>query len=95
MGWVFEWLTERLFRLAEKINGAIFSFVFLWGTLALLYHLEHKAINYLGHLKHVTGNHGFIAIQIVVFLVSCVIDFILAILPFYVSIAIFYWDKVD
>jgi len=89
------WLSQRWLRFAEKINGAIFSFVFFWGTLGFIYHFETKLYNHIVHLKHITGNHGYFALQIVLFLVSCVVDFMWFIAPIYVAGAIIYWDKVD
>jgi len=89
------WLSERWLSFAEKINGIIFSFVFFWGTLPFMYHFENKLYNHLGHLKHATGNHGYFALQIVLVLVSCVVDFIWFIMPIYVAGVIIYWDKVD
>jgi len=88
------WLSQHWLRFAEKINGAIFSFVFFWGTLGFIYHFENWLYNYLGHLHHATGNGGYFALQIVLVLVSCVVDFIWAIMPIYVAGAIIYWDKV-
>jgi len=91
---IFEFLSEFWLRLAEKINGAIFGFVFFWGTLPFIYHFENKIYNHLGHLKHATGNSGYFDLQIVVFLVSCVVDFIWFIAPIFVAGVIYYWDKV-
>jgi len=91
---LFGWLSEFWLRFAEKINGAIFGFVFFWVTLGYLYHAETKIYDYLGHLKNATGNDGYFTLQIVVFLVSCVVDFMWFIMPIYVAGAIIYWDKV-
>ena len=91
---LFEWLSEHWLRIAEKINGAIFSFVFFWGTLPFIYHLETKTYDFFGHMEHVTGNHDYFALQIVVFLVSCVVDFVWAFMPIFVSSGIYYWNKV-
>jgi len=95
MSWLFEWITERWFRIAEKTNGVIFSFVFFWSTLPFIYHFEHKIYNYLGHLKHATGNHGYFALQIVLFIVSCVVYFIWFAMPFSITSLIIHGDKVD
>lgn len=92
---LFGWLSELWLRFAEKINGAIFSFVFFWGTLGYLYHFEEKIYNHFGHLHRVTGNGGYFDLQIVVFLVSCVVDFVWAIMPIYIAGGIYYWNKVD
>ena len=92
---VFGFLSERWLRFAEKINGAIFSFIFFWGTLPFIYHFEEKLYNHLRHLHHTTGNGGYFALQIVLFLVSCVVDFIWAIMPFITASGIIYWDRVD
>jgi len=66
----------------------------LGGTLALFYHIENKIYDFLGHLKHTTGNHGCFALQIVLVLVSCVVDIIWAFMPIYVAGGIYYWNKV-
>jgi len=92
---LFGWLSNHWLRFAEKINGVVFSFVFFWGTLSPLYHFENKVYNHLRHLHHTTGNGGYLALQIVLFLVSCVIDFIWFIMPFITASGIIYWDKVD
>jgi hypothetical protein len=39
---LFEWLSEHWLRIAEKINDAIFSFVFFRGTLGYLYNIGNK-----------------------------------------------------
>ena len=95
MDWLFEWLTERWFRIAEKTNGVIFSFLFFWGTIPFLYHFENKLYNHLRHLKHATGNHGYFALQIVLFLVSCVVDFIWFIISFGITSLIIHGNKLD
>jgi len=92
---LFGWLSEHWLRFAEKINGAIFSFVFFWGILPFLYHSEEKIYNHFGHLKQATGNGGYFDLQIVVFLVSCVVDFVWFIAPIFVAGTIYYWNKVD
>jgi len=84
------WLSKHWLILAEKINGAIFGFVFFWGTFAPLYHFEEKIYDYLGHLKHATGNGGYFDLQVIVFLVSCVVDFIWLVAPFSITGGIFY-----
>jgi len=61
---VFAWLSELWLRFAEKINGAIFSFVFFWGTLPFMYHFENKMYNHLGHLHHATGNGDYFNLQV-------------------------------
>ena len=92
---VFGFLSELWLRFAEKINGIIFSFVFFWGTIGFIYHFEHKIYNYLGHLHHATGNGGYFALQIVLVIVSCVVDFVWFIMPFITASGIIYWNKVD
>jgi len=92
---VFGWLSEFWLRFAEKINGAIFSFVFFCGTLPFMYHPEEKIYNHLIHLHHVTGNGGYFALQIVVFLVSCVVDFLWFVVPCGITDMIIHGDKVD
>jgi len=92
---VFGWLSEFWLRITEKINGVIFSFVFFWGTLPFVYHFERKIYNHLGHLKHTTENHGYFALQIVLVIVSCVVDFVWFIAPFSVTSVIIYGDKAD
>jgi len=92
---VFGWLSEFWLRFAEKINGAIFSFVFFWGTLPFVYHFERKIYNHFLHLHRTTGNGGYYALQIVVFLVSCVVDFLWFIAPFSVTSLIIHGDNVD
>jgi len=87
------WLSNHWLRFAEKINGVIFSFVFFWGTIGFIYHFEEKIYNYLDRLHNASGNGGYFALQIVVFLVSCVVDFVWFIMPIYVAGAIIYWDK--
>jgi len=39
---LFGWLSKHWLRFAEKVNGAIFSFVFFWGTLGYLYNIGNK-----------------------------------------------------
>jgi len=92
---LFEILSEFWLRFAEKVNWAIFSFVFFWSTLGYLYHFENKIYNHFDHLHRATGNGGYFALQIVVFLVSCVVDFVWFIAPIYVAGGIYYWNKVD
>jgi len=92
---VFAFLSERWLRFAEKINGAIFSFVFFWGTIAFLYHFEKKIFDYLVRMEQASGNHGYFALQIVLVVVSVMFDFMWFIMPFYVAGAIYYWDKMD
>jgi len=92
---LFEILSELWLRFAEKINGAIFSFVFFWGTLPFMYHFERKIYNHFIHLHHSTGNGGYYALQIVVFLVSCVVDFLWFIAPFSATSLIIHGDKLD
>ena len=92
---LFGWLSEFWLRFAEKVNGVIFSFVFFWGTLGYLYHFENKIYNHFDHLHRVTGNGGYFDLQIVVFLVSCVVDFVWFIAPISVAYGIFYGDKLD
>jgi len=92
---LFEWLSEHWLRFAEKINGVIFSFVFFWGTLTFIYHFENKIYNHFDHLHRTTGNGGYFDLQAVVFLVSCVVDFIWFIAPFSVISVIIHGDKVD
>jgi len=93
MGDVFEFLSELWLKFAEKINLVIFSFVFFWGTLPFIYHFENKIYNHLEHLDNKTGNHGYFALQIVLFLVSIVVDFIWFIAPFSAASLIIYGDK--
>jgi len=95
MNALFGWLSEHWLRIAEKINGAIFSFVFFWGTLGYLYHFENKIYNHFDHLHRVTGNGGYYALQIVVFLVSCVVDFLWFIAPFSATSLIIHGGNVD
>jgi len=92
---LFEILSEFWLKFAEKINGVIFSFVFFWGTLPFMYHFENKTYNHLGHLKHATGNGGYFDLQIVLFIVSCVVDFIWLIAPFGVANEMIHGDKAD
>jgi len=92
---VFGFLSELWLRFAEKINGVIFSFVFFWSTLAFMYHFENKIYNHLRHLHHATGNGGYYALQIVVFLVSCVVDFMWFVMPFGIASGIIHGDKLD
>jgi hypothetical protein len=92
---LFGWLSELWLKFAEKINGAIFSFVFFWGTLAFVYHFENKIYNHLDHLHRATGNGGYYALQIVVFLVSCVVDFLWFIAPFSATSLIIHGNNVD
>jgi uncharacterized membrane protein YdjX (TVP38/TMEM64 family) len=89
------WLSEHWLRFAEKINGIIFSFVFFWGTIGFIYHAENKLYNYLERLHNASGNGGYFALQIVLVLVSTVVDFIWAIMPFITASGIIYWNKVD
>jgi hypothetical protein len=91
---LFEILSEFWLRFAEKVNGAIFSFVFFWGTLGYLYHFEKNIYNHFGHLHRVTGNGGYFDLQIVLVIVSCVVDVIWAFMPIFVSSGIYYWNKV-
>jgi len=91
---LFEILSEFWLKFTEKVNWATFSFIFFWGTLPFIYHLETKTYDFFGHMEHVTGNHDYFALQIVVFLVSCVVDFVWAFMPIFVSSGIYYWDKV-
>jgi hypothetical protein len=58
------WLFEHWLRFAEKINGAIFSFVFFWGTIIYLYHFEKLIYYYLEHLEHTASNHGYSTLQL-------------------------------
>jgi hypothetical protein len=95
MNALFGWLSKHWLRIAEKINGVIFSFVFFWGTLGYLYHFENKIYNHFDHLHQTTGNGGYFDLQIVVFLVSCVVDFVWFITPFFITGAIVYWNKVN
>jgi len=95
MGEVFEFLSELWLRFAEKINGIIFSFVFFWGTIAYLVHIQEKICNHLRHLKHATGNHGYFTLQIVLVIVSCVVDFIWFVMPFSITSLIIHGDKAD
>jgi len=95
MNALFGWLSEHWLKFTEKVNWAIFSFIFFWGTLGYLYHFENKIYNHFDHLHQATGNGGYFALQIVVFLVSCVVDFVWFIAPIYVAGGIYYWNKVD
>jgi len=91
---IFEILSEFWLRFTEKVNWAIFSFIFFWGTLPFIYHFEAKIYDFFGHMEHVTGNNDYSVLQIIVFLVSCVVDIILAFMPIFISSGIYYWNKV-
>jgi len=92
---VFGFLSELWIKFAEKINGVVFSFVFFWGTLPFIYHFENKTYKHLRHLEHATGNHGYFALQIVLVVVSCVVDLIWFIMPFSATSLIIHGDKLD
>jgi len=92
---IFGFLSKRWLRFTEKINFVIFSFVFFWGTLPFIYHFEEKLYNHLRHLHHATGNGGYYALQIVLFLVSCVVDFMWFVTPFGAANEIIHGDKVS
>jgi len=92
---LFEILSEFWLRFTEKVNGAIFSFVFFWGTLGYLYHFEEKIYNYLEHMQYATKNQGYLALQVVIGLAGIVVDFVWFIAPIFVAGVIYYWNKVD
>jgi len=93
MDTVFEFLSELWLRFAEKINFVIFSFVFFWGTLPFMYHFEEKLYNHLRHLHYTTGNSGYYVLQIMLFLVSCIVDFMWFIMPFGIASEAIHGEK--
>jgi hypothetical protein len=95
MNALFGWLSEHWLRFAEKVNWAIFSFVFFWGTLGYLYHFENKISDYLGYMIYTTKNQEYLALQVVIGLAGVVVDFVWFITPIFITGVIYYWNKVD
>jgi len=89
------WLSELWLKFAEKINGAIFSFVFFWGTLPFMYHFEKKMLDYLIRMEQTSGNHAYFVLQIMLFVVSAIVDIIWFIMPFSITSLIIHGDKAD
>jgi len=87
-------LSELWFRLTEKISAAIMSFIFFWGTLAYLGNIESKIVDYLEYLEYKTGNHGYFILELLVIIVSSVVDYILLVMPFSVIGMLLHGDKV-
>jgi len=87
-------LSELWFRVVEKISTIVFSFIFFWSILVYLVHIEDKISAYLGHLSDQTGNDGYSAIKTLVWVVSIVVDIILALIPFAVTGLLIRGDKV-
>jgi len=90
-----EKFSERWFRNIERIVNTIFSFILSWNIIVILYYLEKLIYNYLGHLRHTTGNPDYYTVQLLLIFVSCLADFILVVMPIYIARNIIYRDKAD
>jgi hypothetical protein len=88
-----ERLSERWFRNIEKITNTIFSFIFFWSILGYLAGFEWRLYYYIGHLKHVTGNHGYFVLQVVVAIVNLAVNLVLFFSPLYITGVIFHLNK--
>ena len=87
-------LSERWFKFTDKTNTIIFSFVFFWGTLVYLTHVEDMVSRYLSHLSNTTGNYGYSALKTMFWIVGLVVDYILIVMPFSVIGMMIQGDKV-
>jgi hypothetical protein len=87
-------LSERWFKLADKINTIIISIVFFWGGCAYLFDTGSKITSYLQNLSDKTGNDAYSAIKTLVIIFMLVGGYILFVMPFGVILMMIRGDKV-
>jgi len=91
-----ERLSERWFKFTDTISTVISSFIFSWvASLACLYFIDHKIVNYIDHLSKQTGNDALSAISLLVGFVGAIVGYTLFMIPFSLIATLILGNKIS